>query len=175
MTGQVLPCTQSDIEAHTGKFKHGVFPRIMGAVCTVNSTGHREVLLQQRSLSHISMAEQGGASGGFSPNSSWGKDLSDSARKRYLESMMKGIMEMGMEGQNSDIEIIVEGQSFPCHKILLAAGTFHKFPTFTLTILLCVALAAYITYVETYQSSKIQIKWRSREVLYVISIWYEIT
>ena len=150
MTEQVLhmSCTRSDIEAHTGKFNHGVFPRIMGAVCTVNSTGHREVLLQQRSLSHISMAEQGGASGGFSPNSSWGKDLSDSARKRYLESMMKGIMEMGMEGQNSDIEIIVEGQSFPCHKILLAAGAFHQFPTFTLTLLLCVDMAAYIIYVE---------------------------
>lgn len=70
------------------------------------------------------MAEQGGASGGgVSFTSSWGKDLSDSARKRYLESMMQGIMEMGMEGQNSDIDIIVEGQSFPCHKLLLAAGS----------------------------------------------------
>ena len=48
--------------------------------------------------------------------------MSDSARKRYMESMMAGIMELGMDGQNSDIEIIVEGQSFPCHKILLAAG-----------------------------------------------------
>ena len=74
--------------------------------------------------------------------------MSDSARKRYMESMMAGIMELGMDGQNSDIEIIVEGQSFPCHKILLAAGAFHKFPTFTLTLLLCVAMAAYIIYVE---------------------------
>ncbi|XP_062584228.1 kelch-like protein 24 [Saccostrea cucullata] len=70
-----------------------------------------------------SMAEQGGASGGVSFSSSWGKDLSDSARQRYLESMMAGIMEMGMEGQNSDIEIIVQGQSFPCHKLLLSAGS----------------------------------------------------
>jgi hypothetical protein len=36
--------------------------------------------------------------------------------------MMAGIMEMGMGGENSDVEIIVEGQSFPCHKLLLAAG-----------------------------------------------------
>lgn len=48
--------------------------------------------------------------------------MSESARKRYLESMMAGIMEMGMEGENSDVEIIVEGESFPCHKLLLAAG-----------------------------------------------------
>lgn len=103
----------------------------MGSACTVDSTGLRDFTQPHphRPQSHTSsMAEQGGASGGgVSFTSSWGKDLSDSARKRYLESMMQGIMEMGMEGQNSDIDIIVEGQSFPCHKLLLAAGNNSYF------------------------------------------------
>jgi hypothetical protein len=86
------------------------------------------------------MAEQGGASGGVSFTSSWGKDLSDSARQRYLESMMQGIMEMGMEGQNSDVEIIVEGQSFPCHKLLLSAGTVNRCKLYSTFILIMVTL-----------------------------------
>lgn len=111
---------------------HSLFPwTVMGSVCTVNSTGLRDYTQPHphRPQSHTSsMAEQGGASGGgVSFTSSWGKDLSDSARKRYLDSMMAGIMEMGMEGQNSDIDIIVEGQSFPCHKLLLAAGNNSYF------------------------------------------------
>lgn len=46
----------------------------------------------------------------------------ESVRKCYLESMMAGIMEMGMEGENFDVEIIVEGESFFCYKFLLVVG-----------------------------------------------------
>lgn len=51
----------------------------------------------------------------------------ESARKRYLESMMAGIMEMGMEGENFDVEIIVEGESFFCYKFLLVVGNNFYF------------------------------------------------
>lgn len=67
------------------------------------------------------MAESG-PPGGSGMGHSFSSSMSDSARQRYLQSMMAGIMEMGMGGENSDVEIIVEGQSFPCHKLLLAAG-----------------------------------------------------
>lgn len=74
------------------------------------------------------MVEQGGVSGGgVSFIFSWGKDFLDSVRKWYLESMMQGIMEMGMEGQNLDIDIIVEGQSFFCYKFLLVVGNNFYF------------------------------------------------
>lgn len=74
----------------------------MGLACIVDFIGFRDFIqlyLYRFQLYISSMVEQGGVSGGgVSFIFSWGKDFSDSVRKRYLESMMQGIMEMGMEG-----------------------------------------------------------------------------
>ncbi|KAK3087679.1 hypothetical protein FSP39_009092 [Pinctada imbricata] len=66
-----------------------------------------------------SMAEGGRRKGGGGS----GKEKMSSSQKKMMETMLASVIEMGMSGENSDIDIVVEGHSFPCHKLLLAAGS----------------------------------------------------
>lgn len=46
--------------------------------------------------------------------------MSTSSRQKFLETMMAGIAENSQDDSMADVDIIVEGERFPCHRLILA-------------------------------------------------------
>lgn len=57
--------------------------------------------------------------------------MESEVRSSYLHVLSKGIASEWAEGKFSDVEVIVEGQKFNCHRIILASVSEYFSVMFT--------------------------------------------
>ncbi|CAC5375909.1 KLHL24_35 [Mytilus coruscus] len=54
-----------------------------------------------------------------------GKDDKSDKKKSSFSSTLRNLADMGLSGEMADLQVIVEGKSFPCHRLILSAVSPH--------------------------------------------------